>query len=124
MFDTIHPHLWMLVPTEERHILAEAFQLPRTGTTEVRDHEVISDGYSAADLSNLSRERMAEYVGEKPDTDLSIPRLWELTVSKARSIAHPPVATITDTEVIISDGTEPVTSKTPKNGKKGKASKA
>lgn len=86
-FTQIPPQLWMLVPREERLRLAEVFELGKTGITEVRDQEVITDGYNADDLSVITSERMAEYVGSEE----SFPRLWELSVAKARSEVNPPV---------------------------------
>lgn len=102
MPEAILPQLWMLVPLDERRIIIEAFDLTRTGHTEIRDDVVISDGYTSADLALISRERMAAWVGEPEDTELSFARLWELTVAKARSIANPPVATMASEDGVMS----------------------
>jgi hypothetical protein len=119
MFESIPVQLWMLLPLEERRILADDFNMPRTGATEVRDSEVISDGHSAQDLAHLTRERMAEYVGEPAATELSFGRLWELTVAKARSIANPPTGTVNlDREA------DPVPFETPNPTPNAKSTKA
>lgn len=86
-FEKVPVQLWMLVPREERLRLAEVFELGKTGITEVRDQEVVTDGYNADDLSVITAERMASYVGSEE----SFPRLWELTVAKAKHEVHPPV---------------------------------
>jgi hypothetical protein len=85
MYDHIYTHIWMLVPHEERQVLVEAFDLSKSGRTEVRDSDVITDGYTNDDLAAITAERMAAYVG----SDEPFMRLWELTVAKARSIVHP-----------------------------------
>lgn len=86
-FDKIPPQLWMLASHEERVHIAHAFDLKKTGITEIRDNDVISDGYNSDDLSAITSEKMSEYVGSEE----SFPRLWELTVAKARAELHPPV---------------------------------
>lgn len=86
-FEKIPPQLWMLVDPEIRLRLVTVFELGKTGITEVRDQEVITDGYNADDLSVITSGRMAAYVGSEE----SFPRLWELSVAKARSEVNPPV---------------------------------
>jgi hypothetical protein len=94
MFTQIFPHLWMHLPREERLVLADHFKLVRTGITEVKDQTVITDGYTTADLSVITAEAMAEFVGSSV-VDTSFTRLWEITCAKAHSIVNPPVGVIT-----------------------------
>lgn len=86
-FEQVHPHLWMVLPVEERAVLAEAFGLVRNGISEIRNEEVISDGYSADDLARITKQGMEEWVGAPEE---SFSRLWELTVAKARYVLNPP----------------------------------
>lgn len=86
MFDHIYTHIWMLVPYEERMVLVEHFDITKSGVTEIRNEEVLTDGYTNDDLAAITAERMAAFVGsEEP-----FMRLWELTVAKAHSIVNPP----------------------------------
>lgn len=85
-YDRIFIPLWMLVPAAERLVLARDLAVPKSGVTEIRDQEVITDGHTNEDLANITAEHMAAYVGSE-DT---FARLWELSVAKARSEVHPP----------------------------------
>lgn len=89
-FEKVPTQLWMLIPRDERMVIVEAFGIERTGITKVYNDTVESDGYTSTDLEALTAERMAEWVG----SDADFPRLWELTVAKARSIVNPPEAVI------------------------------
>ena len=54
---------WLALDREVRHKIAEIFNLPQTGSTEVIDTTVMCDGYSHEDLKNLTSVRIAEYLG-------------------------------------------------------------
>lgn len=86
-FDKVLTQLWMALPRDERVLLAVQFDLRKTGITEVKDDQVVSDGFTQEDLQGITREKMVEYVG----SDESFPRLWELTVAKARYEITPPI---------------------------------
>jgi hypothetical protein len=86
-FTHIPIQLWMLQSKEIRAHIAKTFNLQRTGVTEIRDNELLTDGYCTKDLSEITAEKMAAYVGSNED----FPRLWELTVAKTRYELNPPV---------------------------------
>lgn len=88
--DRIVPQQWMLQTREIRQHLAHVFNVPLSGVSEIRDQEVITDGHTVADLSAITKDRMAEYVGSEE----SFGRLWELTVRKAYAELHPPIGVI------------------------------
>jgi hypothetical protein len=88
--DAILPQQWMHVPRETREKIATDFNVGRSGVTEIRDSEVITDGRSREDLSILTAEAMSEYVGSEE----SFGRLWELTIAKAHAELHAPVGVI------------------------------
>lgn len=90
MYNNVLPQLWMMVPQAERQHLAEVFGLNRTGNSEIRNNEVISDGYSVDDLRAITAEKMSAYIGSEE----TFPRAWELTCAKARSVLNPPVMEI------------------------------
>lgn len=90
MFDKILPGLWMTLAPERREHLAHVFHVQRSGISEIRDSTHVSDGRTIDDLSVITAERMAEYVGSTE----SFSRLWELTVAKAHYELHPPVGEI------------------------------
>jgi hypothetical protein len=92
-FTRLPTQLWMMVPKHEREIIAEGLSLSRTGISEIRDQEIISDGYSNDDLANVTEAVMLDWVGGSDDKNFN--RLWELTVAKAHFIAHPPIGVIT-----------------------------
>lgn len=87
-FENIYSHLWMQVPAEERKILAEVFNLEKTGIAEIRDQSVISDGHSNDDLLLITKDKMEAFIGSEAE---NFARAWELTVAKARSIVNPPI---------------------------------
>lgn len=88
MYTKIVPQFWMLVPKDIRVQIAKAFSLPRTGVSEIRDQEVISDGHSLDDLAHITWEKMEAYVGSKEPFH----RLWELTIAKAKYELAPPIS--------------------------------
>lgn len=77
----------MLLDKQVRNHLVKVFNIPRTGITEIRDQEIIRDGYSDEDLKAITLEKMNEYIGS---TEV-FPRAWELTCSKARYELNPPI---------------------------------
>lgn len=87
MFDKIYPQMWMELPHEIRLQLAKDFELVKSKGTEVIDRNVVSDGYTTADLAKITKAKMEEYVGSTAE----FPRLWEITVAKAKSIVNPAV---------------------------------
>lgn len=88
--DKIVPQAFMLLPREIREHLAKVFEIPRTGVTEIRDDQVISDGRTQDDLNTITSAKMADYVGSEE----SFGRLWELSIAKAKHELYPPVGEI------------------------------
>jgi hypothetical protein len=81
MFTKINIGLWMFVPKDQRDHLVNVFGIKRTGVSEIKNEEIISDGYSNADLEGITKEKMEEYIGSEVD---SFHRAWEVTLSKCR----------------------------------------
>lgn len=90
MYTQIVPQLWMMIPRNERDLIAKEFNLPRTGVTEVINQDVVTDGYRAEDLKNITLEKMCAYIGSQE----SFMRAWELTVMKANAELNPPAVFI------------------------------
>lgn len=88
--ERILPGQFMHVSKEIRDYLSQMWKLPRSGVTEIRDQDIISDGHTIEDLLAITHERMNEYIGSEE----SFARAWELTVAKAYSELHPPVGNI------------------------------
>lgn len=86
----ILPGQFMHISKEIRDYLALMWKLPRSGITEVRDQDVISDGHTYEDLKHITLERMCEYIGSQE----TFARAWEVTCAKAYSELHPPVGII------------------------------
>lgn len=76
----------MILPSDMKAHLVKVFNITRTGVTEIRDSEVIRDGYTADDLLSISHEKMTAYIGSEE----TFPRAWELTCMKARYELNPP----------------------------------
>lgn len=90
MQEFITQQQWLLLPREVKNELINVFGIERTGISEVRDNEIISDGYSQKDLMVITKETMAKYIG----SDESFLRAWEITLSKINFTLHPPVGEI------------------------------
>lgn len=88
--ERILPAQFMHVSKEIRDYLAAMWKLPRSGITEIRDQDVISDGHTYEDLGAITHEMMNEYI----KSEESFARAWELTVMKAYSELHPPVGIV------------------------------
>lgn len=87
MYNNIPPQLWMHLDRKIRMRLIEVFDIKKTGITEIRDQEIISDGYSVEDLKAITLEKMTEYIGSEE----TFPRAWEITCSKAKGEVYPPM---------------------------------
>lgn len=86
MFDKIYVPNWMSLPKDIRHRLTVVFNIQRSGITEIRDQDVITDGVTNADLSVITLQKMNEYIG----SDENFTRAWELTIAKAKYELNPP----------------------------------
>lgn len=89
-FERILPAQWMHISKELREHLAKVFNVQTSGITEIFNEELRSDGRTYDDLAVITKAKMEEYIGSE-ETFL---RAWEITVAKAYSELHPPVATI------------------------------
>lgn len=79
---------WMALPKETKEHLIKVFNIVKTGNSEVRDQEVVTDGYTNDDLNAITLDKMAEYTGS-PTTE-TFHRLWEITLAKVHYELHPP----------------------------------
>ena len=70
--EQIYPNLWVTLTQEVRDALAREFKLSKTGNTVTHlggnGGKLESDGYTAADLLGITREKMATFVGYSTDT--------------------------------------------------------
>lgn len=104
--ERILPGQFMHVSKEVRDYLAAMWKIPRSGITEIRDQEVLSDGHTYEDLGVITHEMMNKYIGSEE----SFARAWELSVMRAYSELHPPVGIIGgDVEKEFYDDTKPIT---------------
>lgn len=118
----IYVQHWIELPKDIREHLMKALGIPKTGIAEIRDQTLISDGITNTDLQLLTPEKLSEYVGSV-DT---LPRLWDLTIAKARYELNPPtiemgVGLITQDQVKILNtplgttaATDPISAQAPK----------
>lgn len=82
----IYQQHWIELPNDIRKHLIGVFGIMKTGIAEVRDTTLISDGVTNNDLQVITEVKMQEYVGSKE----AFPRLWELTLAKAKYELNPP----------------------------------
>jgi hypothetical protein len=85
--DKINKFQWMRLPRETRSKLSEMFGLERTGVSEIRDDEVISDGYSDDDLSNITKEKLIGIT--KLSDEFSFQSMWELLIAHINPVEIP-----------------------------------
>ncbi len=90
MQQQIYPQVWINLPKETRLHLVKVFGLERTGVTEIRDQEVVSDGFTVDDLKRITLEKMCEYIGSEE----TFGRAWEITLAKVHSELNPPIGEI------------------------------
>lgn len=83
---------WMALSKETKDHLIKVFGLVKTGNSEIRDQEVVTDGFTNNDLEGITLSKMAEYTGS-PASE-SFHRLWEVTLSKVKYELHPPIMDI------------------------------
>lgn len=86
MFERIYQQHWMSLPKDIRHRLMVVFDIQKSGITEIRDQDVVSDGVTNADLSAITLQKMNEYIGSEEN----FARAWEITLAKARYELNPP----------------------------------
>lgn len=80
----------MHLSREIREYLGHMWKIPRSGVSEIRDQEVVSDGHTYEDLSVITLDLMNRYIGSEE----TFARAWEVTIAKAFSELHPPVGII------------------------------
>lgn len=98
--EKLFQQVWMHQPQDVRNHLQKVFNITRTGITEIRDQEVITDGYTNTDLETVTADKMSAYVGS-PTGELSFSRLWEIVLSKVKSELHPPIFEIQSSGIIV-----------------------
>ena len=56
--------MWTSLPTEVRHRIRVAFNIPRSSTVDVNDGVVMSDGTTPEDFKALTTEKMQMFLGD------------------------------------------------------------
>lgn len=109
MYNQVLPQLWMVLPNDIKLHLVTVFNIKKTGVSEIRDSEVVRDGYTADDLLVISLEKMTNYIGSEE----TFPRAWELTCMKAKyELSPPPIEMkITSDEVMDALNNSPIEEK-------------
>lgn len=70
----MYPQQWMSYSMEERRIIADKLQLPRSSGMHIVNNTVVSDGYSIKDLSHITVEKLQEVTGSKKTDMLELVR--------------------------------------------------
>lgn len=93
MYNNVPTQLWMLLDKDIRAHLVSVFGINKTGITEIRDQDIIADGYTNEDLKAITLEKMTAYIGSEE----TFPRAWEITCAKAKYDLNPPPMEIRST---------------------------
>jgi hypothetical protein len=82
---------WLELPLATRQKLAQVFNIPKTGATEVSSNIIVKDGYAVKDIEEkMSIEAMQDYLGAVDGgDDLSV--LFDQVVEKAIYVPTPPM---------------------------------
>lgn len=65
MTHILSSHTWTSLSPEQRSRIRALFKIPRTGSTDVNDGRIVSDGTTPQDLSHLTIEKMQTYLSEE-----------------------------------------------------------
>jgi hypothetical protein len=71
--------MWVSLPTEVRHRVRVAFNIPRSATVDVNDGVVVSDGTTPEDFKALTIEKMQTFLG---DTSNDFHKLFDKVVAQ------------------------------------------
>lgn len=79
MYPTLSTHTWVSLSNEQRNRIRVLFKIPRTGSTEVHDGRIVTDGTTPQDFQHLTIEKMQAYLG---DTSNDFLKLFDKVVAK------------------------------------------
>jgi len=74
---------WIQLPQDIRNKLVELFNIPRTGYIDVRNMQVVSDGYTDNDLKTITVDKLKAYTG------LEVGSIYELLTQAIIKIQTP-----------------------------------
>ena len=108
--ERLTPGQWLMIPQDIRNKLVQLFSIPRSGYMDVRNLEVVSDGYTFDDLKAITTDKLKEYTG------LKVGSMYELLTAAIIKIQAPEVkqsnvneqtTTSTQNKGTVSIGSEP-----------------
>jgi hypothetical protein len=73
---------WLQIPSEARQKLAIVFGLGKSGFANVVNNVVVSDGYSDKDLTDITIDKLQNYIGSGFTSKTGIVELLEMAVVK------------------------------------------
>ena|SRR6185295_220974 len=82
---------WCALSLPLRHKISQAFNIPKTGPTEVSSNQIKSDGYMVQDIEHaLTVEAMQDFLGSGFTSQTDMATLWNLVVDKVegKEIEH------------------------------------
>jgi len=80
--DQVYVAQWLQVPVEARQKLAVQFNLGKSGFSNVVNNVVVSDGHTDLDLSDLTVDKLQDYIVSGFTNKTSIIGLLEMAVTK------------------------------------------
>ena len=87
---------WLMLSREERAWLRDTFEIPRSGSTEVLDQQIICDGTMIEDLMELTVEKLQEFL-KSEETDLYA------LLDEALEVYHNPIKELVKAESEMKD---------------------
>ena len=83
-------HTWTSLPNEVRHRIRMAFNIPKSGFTEVSDGVILSDGVTIEDFKSLTIAKMQKYLGDESE---DFHKLFDKVIARVNDeIAGIPIA--------------------------------
>lgn len=107
---------WLDLPMQTRLKLAEVFNIPKRGSTEVFNNSIKSDGFLIKDIEeNLSFEKIQNFIEDTSEEDAI--KLWNKMLNKINGVeskVKEPLPTIPEENIILQPKLKTKSSK--KNG--------
>lgn len=92
-------HTWVSLSPEQRNRIRVLFNIPRSGSTDVNDGVIVSDGTTYQDLGNLTIEKMQIYLS---DTSTDFHKLFDKVLARVQDeIEGKTTIPVTETPMLV-----------------------
>lgn len=73
--------MWVSLSSEQRNRIRTIFKIPRSGSVEVQDARIVTDGTTPRDFESLTIQKMQEYLG---DTSTDFHKLFDKVIARVQ----------------------------------------